>query len=219
MVTVSSYGATVTFYKWLKLLLLESGNITEALVLRALNSRLALKSHEFERCCRKTKLETTESESWSEEFGVYREKLLATIYLAYFLLCGRWIWAIWIRCYLFELESTDEEIQHREEQTREWGGQQAEEGELAAAKMQRSGNWWCSCGCCDRLPTQGRESLSRFWLTSHSKLQSQHSCRWLGGEKAGLFKTQWRHSNVPKAETLWDGRRNGHTSNCVSVKR
>ena len=134
-------------------------------MLRALNSSLDLKSHEFESCWRKTKLEMSENESWSEEFGVYWEKLPATIYLAYFLLCGRWIWAIWIQCcpYLFELEYTDEELLHREERMREWGGQQAEEGELAAAKTQSSGNWWCSCGCCNRLPTQGECLYCQEW--------------------------------------------------------
>ena len=49
-------------------------------------------------------------------------------------------------------------------------GQQAEEGELAAAKMKSSGNWWCSCGFCDPLPTQGECLCCQEWDLLMSKI-------------------------------------------------
>ena len=59
------------------------------------------------------------------------------------------------RPYLFEPEYTDEELLQIQEQTRiAREGQRADEDEAAAARTRISEDWWCSCGCCNSMPTE-----------------------------------------------------------------
>ena len=57
------------------------------------------------------------------------------------------------RLYLFESEYTDEELRERDERAaRERQRAAAATTDLAPART--SGKWWCTCHCCEVLPTE-----------------------------------------------------------------
>ncbi|KAL0152348.1 hypothetical protein M9458_052071 [Cirrhinus mrigala] len=76
------------------------------------------------------------------------------------------------RPYLFEPEYTEEELRERRER-REIERQRAEEAAASRATTQPriTGRWWCSCRCCEIMPTDMECFCCKEWDLLHRRSQ------------------------------------------------